>query len=57
MSEPATFAQMIIDVCEDDLSITQNLLKDLRLLPSRARFKTQIDRWAQTALQEFDANI
>lgn len=52
-SEPATFGQLLIDSdninnAELNLAIKQNI----RLLPSRARFKTQIDRWAEAALTE-----
>lgn len=52
LSDPALFAQMLVDMQNFDLSMTSTILKDIRLLPSRARFKTQIDRWAQTAMQE-----
>lgn len=32
--------------------IADLLLKDLRLLPSYAKFKTQLDRWAASAAEE-----
>lgn len=52
-SEPAAFGQLLIDSDainnpELNFAIKQNI----RLLPSRARFKAQIDRWAEAALTE-----
>lgn len=52
MSDPSTFSQMIIDSFGNQPEITTKLLSKVRLLPSRARFKVQIDRWAQTAIQD-----
>lgn len=51
-SNPATFGQMLIDAQSKGTVNQEELLKDLRLLPSRAGFKTQIEHWATTALSE-----
>jgi hypothetical protein len=32
-----------------------SVLKELRLLPSHAKFKVQLDAWAAAALQELEA--
>ncbi|MGE3919452.1 MAG: type IVB secretion system protein IcmJDotN [Gammaproteobacteria bacterium] len=51
-SEPSVFAQLLIETYGDKLDVAKQLLTNIRLLPSRARFKMQIDSWAATALQE-----
>ncbi len=56
-SDPAIFSQMVLETQQDNLDITKNLLADVRLLPSRARFKTQIESWAATALQELSTEF
>lgn len=56
-SDPAVFAQMIIDSQGFDLEITKELFTNVRLLPSRARFKNQIETWASTALEEISSEI
>lgn len=50
-SDPALFGQLIIDstVAEDTRAA---LFKDICLLPSRAKFRKQIEQWAASALQE-----
>lgn len=50
-SDPAIFGQLIIDsgISQD---VTDKLLTNIRLLPSRARFRVQIEQWAATALEE-----
>ncbi|CEK11400.1 type IVB secretion system protein IcmJDotN [Legionella hackeliae] len=50
-SDPAIFGQLIIDsgVTAD---VADNLFKNIRLLPSRAKFRKQIERWAASALEE-----
>ncbi len=52
MSDPAIFAQMVVDAIGVASDKTPTILQNFRLLPSRARFKTQIDRWAQSAMQK-----
>ncbi|WED43629.1 type IVB secretion system protein IcmJDotN [Legionella cardiaca] len=54
-SDPAIFGQLIIDsnVSPD---AAENLFKNIRLLPSRAKFRKQIERWAASALEEITEN-
>jgi intracellular multiplication protein IcmJ len=53
LSDPSMLAQMIIDTPFDDKpNVQKNLLKDLRLLPSKKCFAKQIEQWARIALQE-----
>lgn len=55
LSEPAVLGQLLLET--DNLS-TDNItttLQDVRLLPSRNRFRTQIEHWALSALQELEA--
>lgn len=54
-SDPAIFGQLIID---SNLSLdqTESLFKNVRLLPSRAKFRKQIERWAASALEEITEN-
>lgn len=56
MSDPVILAQMLIDApIEEREKIQKNLLKDLRLLPSRTKFSKQIEAWANAALEELAA--
>lgn len=56
MSSPARLSQMLIDTPMDNReAITRTILSDLRVLPSRTRFKTQLDAWAQSAVNEMNA--
>ncbi|NKB46536.1 MAG: HNH endonuclease [Legionellales bacterium] len=52
-SNPAIFGQLLIDagVVQDDAKVVQ-IFQDIRLLPSRAKFKKQIESWALEALDE-----
>ena len=36
--------------------VSQDILKDLRLLPSRSKFNKQIEAWAEAALEELEAS-
>jgi intracellular multiplication protein IcmJ len=47
-SDPAIFSQLLIDTEEFELADAKQLLTNVRLLPSRARFKNQIESWAAT---------
>ena len=52
-SEPSVFGRLLIDsgsLGNEDLQ--EAIKNNIRLLPSRAKFKTQIDHWAQAALNE-----
>lgn len=55
-SDPSVFAQLLFD-SQQDLAEHKDLLTNLRLLPSRARFRKQIEHWAATALQELSSEI
>lgn len=52
MSNPNVMGQMIIEAGLEDQNVAENVLKDIRLLPSRAKFRKQIEKWAASALQE-----
>lgn len=53
MSNPSLVGQMLIDAqIKDRKKLSEDLLKDLRLLPSRTKFNKQIETWAQAALEE-----
>lgn len=54
-SNPSVFGQLLIESRVKESGHYDALLNDLRLLPSRAAFRTQIERWAETALNELAA--
>lgn len=47
--QPSVFGQLLIDANMNDVE-GGDLLQDMRLLPARGRFKTQIEHWAASAL-------
>ena len=51
-SDPAMFGQLMIDSNVTSEEISSKLFKNIRLLPSRAKFRKQIEQWAASALQE-----
>lgn len=51
-SDPAIFGQLVIDSGATDAKIMQQLFSNIRLLPSRAKFRKQIESWAASALDE-----
>jgi len=54
-SNPAVFGQLILEYrarSKKQGAIKENILQDMRLLPSHAKFKTQLDAWAADALEE-----
>lgn len=51
-SDPAVFGQLMIDTNAISGDIAKNLLVNIRLLPSRAKFRKQIEKWAASALEE-----
>lgn len=55
MSNPATMGQVIIEYQHDAPDQPVTILRDLRLLPSPAKFRVQLDAWAQAAMQELAA--
>ena len=55
-SDPSIFGHLLIDsgpVSDENLV---KIFKDIRLLPSRAKFRKQIERWAASALEEIADN-
>ncbi len=56
-SSPATFGELFLDVVGNDATLLSTMLKNIRLLPSRGGFKTQVDHWAATALKELAAEF
>lgn len=51
-SDPAIFGQLMIDAGVKDEATRANLFNNIRLLPSRAKFRRQIEKWAASALEE-----
>ncbi len=54
-SNPATLGQLIIDTPNLNKEKMRQMLKDVRLLPSRGRFKAQVEHWAAAALKELSS--
>jgi intracellular multiplication protein IcmJ len=52
LSEPKVLGQLFIDYQATHNEAPRALLKDLRLLPARGRFKKQIDDWAKLAEED-----
>ena len=53
MNSPALVGRMLIDAqIKNRSKVGEDLLKDLRLLPSRTTFSKQIETWAHAALEE-----
>ncbi len=52
VSNPSVFGQLFMESKSNNPAQADSLVKDIRLLASRASFKTQIDHWATTALNE-----
>ena len=55
-SDPAIFGQLIIDSGVTSDEVSERLFKNIRLLPSRAKFRKQIEQWAASALEEITDN-
>lgn len=51
-SDPTILGQLIIDSGIDSAKTMEPLFNNVRLLPSRAKFRKQIERWATFALEE-----
>jgi len=56
-SDPAVFGQLLLDNQDVSPDLVRTMLVDVRLLPSRAKFKKQIEHWAVTALDELAADV
>ncbi len=51
-SDPSIFGQLIIDSGIASQDSATMILKNLKLLPSRAKFRKQIEHWAASGLKE-----
>lgn len=51
-SDPSIFGQLLIDAGVEDEERRSQLFKNILLLPSRAKFRKQIEAWAASALEE-----
>ncbi len=56
-SNPAVLGQLLIDSELDNKGLSETMLSDIRLLPSRAKFRKQIERWAAIALDELSTEL
>lgn len=52
LQNPAMFGQMLIDYKTAGKPIPEGLMKNIRLLPARSKFKKQITHWAKIAMKE-----
>ncbi len=55
-SDPSIFGRLLIDSGNTDSEIAAQIFREIRLLPSRAKFRKQIERWAAGALEEVARN-
>lgn len=51
-SDPSIFGQLMIDAGVEQEEIRAQLFQNILLLPSRAKFRKQIEQWAASALAE-----
>ena len=51
-SDPAIFGHLLIDSGQANTDVSAKVFKNVRLLPSRAKFRKQIEHWASSALDE-----
>ena len=51
-SDPAIFGHLLIDSSPISDEVFMKMMKGIRLLPSRAKFRKQIEGWAASALEE-----
>lgn len=56
-SDPAIFGRLLIDLGYTDADKSDEIFRDIRLLPSRAKFRKQIERWASSALEEVSGKL
>lgn len=55
MSNPSRLGQVLIDApIKDKAQVNQQVISELRLLPSRTKFSKQINAWAEAALEEME---
>lgn len=55
-SDPSIFGRLLID-SNTDIETCDQIFQDIRLLPSRAKFRRQIEHWAAGALNEMSGKI
>lgn len=55
-SDPSIFGQLMIDSGVNDEAKRAEIFRHIRLLPSRAKFRKQIEQWAASALVEISAS-
>ncbi len=51
-SQPNVLGQLLLELAQDDQAIQQKVLTDLRLLPARAKFETQLRDWVNAQSSE-----
>jgi intracellular multiplication protein IcmJ len=51
-SDPAILGHLIIDSNHYNDNVSDKIFKNICLLPSRAKFRTQIEHWAASAVEE-----
>lgn len=51
-SDPAIFGHLLIDSGQTEGETVDKIFHNVRLLPSRAKFRKQIEHWAASALEE-----
>lgn len=56
-SSPGVFGQLLIDTGVSDSNEPPPVLENIRLLPSRTKFRKQIERWAASALDELSTEF
>lgn len=54
-SNPSVMGQLLVEHKMQTTEQKQDVLKDMRLLPSNVKFKVQLDAWAAAAMQELEA--
>lgn len=54
-SNPSVMGQILIEYKEQVPDAKIDILKHLRLLPSHAKFRIQLDAWSKAALEELEA--
>lgn len=55
-SDPSIFGKLLIDSDVENKDELEMIFRDLRLLPSRAKFRKQIEQWAANALEELSVD-
>ena len=55
-SDPSIFGHLLIDSGPISKEDSEKIFSNIRMLPSRAKFRKQIERWAASALEEIAEN-